>query len=45
LSTVQLAAGDAAPDSVLARPDGSAVRLSSIWGEGPLVLAFLRHFG
>jgi peroxiredoxin len=34
--------GDAAPECVFQRPDGSAVRLSQFRGK-PLVLIFLRH--
>ena len=26
-------------------PDGSSVRLGSLWTEGPAVLVFLRHYG
>lgn len=41
----QLVAGAAAPDLTVAGPDGAPLRLSSLWDERPLVLAFLRHFG
>jgi peroxiredoxin len=37
--------GDAAPDVTFARSGGDDVALSSFWREGPLVVAFLRHFG
>ena len=33
-----------APDLVLG-DGGSAVRLSSLWSDGPLVVYFHRHFG
>jgi hypothetical protein len=26
-------------------PDGHAVRLGSLWENGPAVIAFLRHYG
>jgi peroxiredoxin len=34
-----------APDVELADTSGNAVRLSSLWGEQTLLLAFTRHFG
>ncbi len=34
-----------APDVVLQNTAGEAVRLSSLWAEKPLLLAFTRHFG
>jgi peroxiredoxin len=37
--------GDRAPDALLADIDGREVRLSSLWGERPAVLVFLRYFG
>ena len=37
--------GDPAPDADLLGPAGEAVRLSSLWREGPAVLVFLRYFG
>lgn len=40
-----LAIGDAAPDVVFGLSDSEDVRLSRYWAEGPLVVAFLRHFG
>lgn len=30
---------------VLPDPEGSEVRLGSLWAERPAVVAFLRHFG
>jgi hypothetical protein len=33
-----------APDLVLGDGDG-AVRLSSLWSDGPLIVYFHRHFG
>ncbi|HNR02285.1 MAG TPA: peroxiredoxin-like family protein [Anaerolineaceae bacterium] len=35
----------AAPDLVLRDVDGNPVRLSDLWKERPLLLAFTRHFG
>jgi peroxiredoxin len=37
--------GDRAPDVTLQSPTRQAVRLSDLWREGPLVVAFLRHMG
>ena len=37
--------GDAAPDVTFGRSGGGDVALSAYWREGPLVVAFLRHFG
>jgi peroxiredoxin len=37
--------GDAAPDVTLRDATGTLQRLSELWRERPLVLAFLRHFG
>ncbi len=34
-----------APDLTLQKPSGESVRLSSLWAEKPLLLAFTRHFG
>lgn len=34
-----------APDAVLIDIEGNLVRLSSLWQEKPLLLAFTRHFG
>lgn len=36
---------DRAPDQVVLGPDGMSLNLSSLWADGPVVLAFLRHFG
>ena len=36
----RLAAGDAAPDARLFRPDGTGVRLHELLGEKPAVLVF-----
>lgn len=35
----------AAPDAELTDPTGQPVRLSALWADQPLLLAFLRHFG
>ncbi len=34
-----------AGDLQVLRSDGEAVRLGSVWAEGPVVLALMRHFG
>ena len=39
-----LRVGDAFPDLTLESVDGT-VRLSERWAVGPLVVAFMRHFG
>ena len=39
------AVGEPAPDVELLRGDGDEVMLSTLFGEAPLVLVFLRHFG
>lgn len=36
---------DLAPDMEVQTAQGSRVRLSALWADGPLVLAFTRHFG
>jgi peroxiredoxin len=40
----QLSTGEAFPDMTLETRDGQ-VQLSDRWREGPLVVAFMRHFG
>ena len=40
-----LLVGDAAPDVAFGLRDDEQVRLSHYWGEKPVVVAFLRHFG
>jgi len=42
--TVTIRVGDRAPD-VTVQGERGAVRLSDLWREGPLVVAFLRHMG
>lgn len=37
--------GDIAPDALLKDPEGTQVRLASIWSDRPTVLVFLRYFG
>ena len=37
--------GEPAPDAVLPDHNGVPVRLSSLWGEGPVLILFWRHFG
>jgi len=34
-----------ADDIEVRRPDGSRVKLASLWAQKTVVLAFLRHFG
>lgn len=41
----QLKFNDPAPDAQLLDGDGKPIRLSTLWQEKPLVLAFTRHFG
>jgi peroxiredoxin len=41
----QLNFNDIAPDVELLKADGSLIRLSSLWQERVIVLAFTRHFG
>lgn len=37
--------GQQAPDMTFGRSDGPDVSLAELWREGPVVVAFLRHFG
>ncbi|HEX2909588.1 MAG TPA: hypothetical protein VH186_02180 [Chloroflexia bacterium] len=37
--------GEAAPDIVVLDEKGHSITLSSLWKEGPLLLAAIRHFG
>ena len=37
--------GDAAPDFVYQDGAGNERRLSELWGEGPTLIVWLRHFG
>ena len=41
--TIQV--GDRAPDVTFGRSDGDEVSLDELWRDGPVVVAFLRHFG
>ncbi len=41
----KIEAGGSAPEAALESKAGERVRLSDLWGEGPLVLVFLRHLG
>ena len=49
VSYVSLMATDTLSSSLapieLIDPDGQAVRLGTLWEEGPTVLVFLRHYG
>jgi peroxiredoxin len=40
-----LSAGSPAPDYTLWTADGSRAALNQVWGDGPTVVTFLRHFG
>lgn len=43
---MKLEPGAKAPNFTFARGgDGAPIALSELWGEKPLVVAFLRHFG
>jgi hypothetical protein len=37
--------GDAAPDFVYRDGGGNERRLSRLWGDGPALIVWLRHFG
>ena len=41
----QLKFNDPAPDFEVQSTSGAPIRLSSLWAEQPLLLAFVRHFG
>jgi hypothetical protein len=41
----RLAPGDFAPDIAVMDAHDQPVLLSSLWGDGPTLLTFLRHFG
>ena len=41
----RLQSGDDAPDLNLTTADNQTIRLSSLWAEKPLLIAFTRHFG
>ncbi len=41
--TIQI--GEPAPDVTLANGEGNEVSLAELWRAGPVVVAFLRHFG
>ncbi len=42
---MKIDAGQAAPDATFRRTDGDEVSLADLWRDGPVVVAFLRHFG
>ena len=44
-SAQRLRSGERAPEAAAFDTDGQPVRLSSLWPHGPVLLAFLRHFG
>jgi peroxiredoxin len=41
----QLRVGERAPEATFGRSDGSEVSLAELRRDGPVVIAFLRHFG
>jgi peroxiredoxin len=41
----KIEAGQSAPNPTFGRSDGSDVTLAELRRDGPVVLAFLRHFG
>jgi hypothetical protein len=43
--TVHPGNGDMAPDYVYRDGAGNQRRLSELWGEGPALIVWLRHFG
>lgn len=43
--TKQLKIGDAAPAGLVIATDDQEISLDTLWGEGPTLLTFLRHFG
>jgi peroxiredoxin len=43
--SIQLKFNDPAPDFEVQSASGALIRLSSLWAEHPLLLAFMRHFG
>jgi peroxiredoxin len=43
--TDRLRIGQAAPDVRVYAHDGEVVQTSELWRDGPVVTAFLRHFG
>jgi hypothetical protein len=42
---MRVAVGEHAPDVTFGRSSGGDVALSQLWSRGPLLVAFLRHFG
>jgi len=42
---VRLRVGQIAPDATVTDINGAPVSLASLWANGPVLLAFLRHFG
>jgi len=43
--TIHLDYNDPAPDIDIKMASGNVIRLSALWAEKTLVLAFTRHFG
>ena len=37
--------GQPAPNVTFGRSDGADIPLAELWRDGPVVVAFLRHFG
>jgi hypothetical protein len=45
MANIQLKSGDRAPNATVFTFAGQPTELSELWQAGPVVLAFLRHFG
>lgn len=41
----KLRVGDVAPNGTALSQTGDPIELENLWGEGPTLLTFLRHFG
>lgn len=41
----KLQVGDQAPNGTAVSRTGDLIELETLWGEGPTLLTFLRHFG
>jgi hypothetical protein len=40
-----IAVGHPAPNVTFGRSDGADIALAGLWRDGPVVVAFVRHFG
>lgn len=43
--TTSIAVGSAAPDYLYRNAQGEQHRLADLWGESPVLILWLRHFG